>query len=725
MKLIRAIKIVFIGITLTIASVLFTPQAQAYNSAPDCTVTVDHIINGTAVNTDKSHIYKLKNSDEKIAVHFDLSTIDKSYWTQFHHAQLDPTIPDILEYGIRDLWINYVYDEIRSNYLCSTADLQPVITTDSTVTGEELYNNLCGRYAGLTYNPFTVALVADYQGERFPICLAQITIDNKTFDETSNPADAKIEVTSTNGLSNVDSEWNVVIRNITIPEEWQTQWGFRILPFLDNVNLIEDRSYFADPGNFQFFTDPLYNPSISYDTLYTQSTKHPEYIHFTFNNTLLPGKHTVALTANFSSSKEIFATYEFEVLNVGDPTPTLTPTPNPTCTAMLAYEPIDKICVIEACRTLIQCRDFVPPKPTVKLRAICENVVDTPDTDENEHDDCNKCMNTEGYIYTALGCAPTDSSTFVQDFVYKFGVSAASSIAFLLMLWGGFTMLTSAGDPQKLAHGREIFVAAIAGLLFIILSIFILEVIGINILRLPGFGPTPSPVSAPTAVPPPSASTPTIPAHNACSDQGGFCAEATSCPAGWTPEPFASNAAAVCFTQNRQNTCCLPDPGTSPIPTSNATPEPPTLTPTNTPTSTPTPVLGVPGRPGGLIAVQETFSNTSFAQALEPQLASKLDPSLGFSNLGATFTSPNSVKFTGSTNNGPFEATGTLVVQDDQLKFKIQTVTVGGFNIMSQYGSAVETGITSAIYAAILPERWVDSFTIQGNQLIVDSHKRP
>lgn len=577
MRLHPAIKAIIIGLTLAITGLVYTRQAQALELAPGCQVAVDHIVNGNVVNTDKSHIYKRLNSDEKIAVHFDLSKIDKSYWTQFMHAQGDPQVPDFLEYYTRSLWINYLYNTNASNYFCSTTELQPIITTDSVVVDEEFYSNLCGPQTEVT-NPFTVALVTEYQNEWVPVCLAEITIDSKTFDETSNPADAKIDVTSTNGLQNVDSEWDVQIRNIFVPEEWKSRFGFRILPFLDNINLIEDSSYFADRGNFQFFTNPLFNPSISYDTLYDQSAKPPEYIHFRIKNNLTPGNHTISLTANYSSSREVISSVTFEVLKIGDPTPIPSLTPDPSCLSMLATESLDKVCAVAACKTLIQCRNYASPTPTIKLRAICENVTDNSDTDENEHDECNKCMNTEGYVYTAIGCAPTDSSTFVQDFVFKFGVSAASSIAFLLMLWGGFTMLTSAGDPQKLAHGREIFVAAIAGLLFIILSIFILEVIGINILRLPGFGPTPSPASAPITAPPPSASTPTIPAHNACSDQGGFCAGATSCPAGWTPEPLASNAAAVCFTQNSQNTCCLPDPGTSPIPTSNVT-IPPTLTP--------------------------------------------------------------------------------------------------------------------------------------------------
>ncbi len=90
-------------------------------------------------------------------------------------------------------------------------------------------------------------------------------------------------------------------------------------------------------------------------------------------------------------------------------------------------------------------------------------------------------------ITTALGCVPTDPSAFI-GFILTIGIGLAGGIAFLLILWGGFQILTSAGNPEQLNAGRELVSSAIAGLLLIIFSVFILRLIGVNILGIPGFG---------------------------------------------------------------------------------------------------------------------------------------------------------------------------------------------------------------------------------------------
>ena len=71
--------------------------------------------------------------------------------------------------------------------------------------------------------------------------------------------------------------------------------------------------------------------------------------------------------------------------------------------------------------------------------------------------------------------------------ILDIGVGIGGGVAFLLILFGGFRMLTSAGNPEQLAAGQELVTSAIAGLLFVIFSIFILKLIGVNILGLPDF----------------------------------------------------------------------------------------------------------------------------------------------------------------------------------------------------------------------------------------------
>lgn len=89
-------------------------------------------------------------------------------------------------------------------------------------------------------------------------------------------------------------------------------------------------------------------------------------------------------------------------------------------------------------------------------------------------------------IRTAIGCIPTRLDHLILAGLYLF-LGVGGGIAFLLMLFASFQMVTSAGNPQILQEAHEQFTNAIIGLLFVILSVLLLQVIGAGILRLPGF----------------------------------------------------------------------------------------------------------------------------------------------------------------------------------------------------------------------------------------------
>lgn len=90
-------------------------------------------------------------------------------------------------------------------------------------------------------------------------------------------------------------------------------------------------------------------------------------------------------------------------------------------------------------------------------------------------------------INTALGCISFDASGggFVQS-ILGIIIGLGGGIALLLILYGVFIVTTSAGIPEKLKEGNEVISSAIAGLLFIIMAIFLMNLIGIKILALPG-----------------------------------------------------------------------------------------------------------------------------------------------------------------------------------------------------------------------------------------------
>lgn len=91
----------------------------------------------------------------------------------------------------------------------------------------------------------------------------------------------------------------------------------------------------------------------------------------------------------------------------------------------------------------------------------------------------NPCVG--GICNTALGNISTDPATFIQR-ILAIAIGLAGGIALILMVIGSIRVLTSSGDQQKLSGGRDMIVAAISGLLFLILSVVILRFIGVNII---------------------------------------------------------------------------------------------------------------------------------------------------------------------------------------------------------------------------------------------------
>lgn len=89
-------------------------------------------------------------------------------------------------------------------------------------------------------------------------------------------------------------------------------------------------------------------------------------------------------------------------------------------------------------------------------------------------------------ISTAIGCIHTSPASFVKD-TMKFFVAISGGLAFLMMLLGAFQMLTSAGNPETLAAGKDRLQSAVIGLLIIIFATLLLRIIGLDILGLPGF----------------------------------------------------------------------------------------------------------------------------------------------------------------------------------------------------------------------------------------------
>jgi hypothetical protein len=98
----------------------------------------------------------------------------------------------------------------------------------------------------------------------------------------------------------------------------------------------------------------------------------------------------------------------------------------------------------------------------------------------------NITCDSENGVQTALGCIPTDPRELIKwVFPYLLGLGGLS--AFALIVFSGIQILTSGGNPEKIQGAKETITSAVTGLLFIILSLFLLKLIGGDILGLPAF----------------------------------------------------------------------------------------------------------------------------------------------------------------------------------------------------------------------------------------------
>jgi hypothetical protein len=137
------------------------------------------------------------------------------------------------------------------------------------------------------------------------------------------------------------------------------------------------------------------------------------------------------------------------------------------------------------------------PPNSCQTGLICSNnnrCVDDPNSDvvpptrgsANDNPNLNSSPLKGDCIDTAIGCIPIEQEGFVT-FILRWAIGIGGGIAFILIIIASFQIMTSQGDPKRLQAGKELLSSAIMGLILLIFSVFILRIIGVNILKIPGF----------------------------------------------------------------------------------------------------------------------------------------------------------------------------------------------------------------------------------------------
>ncbi len=96
-----------------------------------------------------------------------------------------------------------------------------------------------------------------------------------------------------------------------------------------------------------------------------------------------------------------------------------------------------------------------------------------------------KTLGTCLTLDTAIGSINVSTQGFVRD-IFRFVIGIAGLGGIIVLIYCGYLIMMSHGDKEKVQAARETITSAIVGLLFIIFSIVILEIIGVDILQIPG-----------------------------------------------------------------------------------------------------------------------------------------------------------------------------------------------------------------------------------------------
>lgn len=102
---------------------------------------------------------------------------------------------------------------------------------------------------------------------------------------------------------------------------------------------------------------------------------------------------------------------------------------------------------------------------------------------------CDPVGGTPGTgVDTAIGCLATGEPYVLIGQLLGWGTIVGGGVAFLMVIFAGLQIATASGDPKRIKAAQELMTSAIAGLMLIIFSIVLLNLIGIKVLNLGTLG---------------------------------------------------------------------------------------------------------------------------------------------------------------------------------------------------------------------------------------------
>lgn len=103
---------------------------------------------------------------------------------------------------------------------------------------------------------------------------------------------------------------------------------------------------------------------------------------------------------------------------------------------------------------------------------------------QSEKSSCNKCVINGDAFWTGLGCIGLTPAGFARS-ASSLGLGLGGTAALLCIIYSAFVLQTSRGNPERIKKAKEYLTSCIMGLIIMILSVFILKIIGVELLRIP------------------------------------------------------------------------------------------------------------------------------------------------------------------------------------------------------------------------------------------------
>lgn len=102
-----------------------------------------------------------------------------------------------------------------------------------------------------------------------------------------------------------------------------------------------------------------------------------------------------------------------------------------------------------------------------------------------------QCANPDDEIdigFTVLCSGGSADPSSAISTIYGIGLGIIGGVAVLLIIYGGYIILTSSGNPSQLNKGKSYIFYAITGLLLAVFGYVFLDFIARGLLHIPGFG---------------------------------------------------------------------------------------------------------------------------------------------------------------------------------------------------------------------------------------------